>query len=55
LIESNNRLAESQEIANQLKAKEIKLLSKQLQLEQRQFLVEMKKHGIDIKEIDKNA
>lgn len=51
LVASNNRIAEAQEKANALAAQKIKQENRRLQLEQRKLLVEMKAHGIELKDL----
>lgn len=51
LIESNNRLAKAQEEANALAAMQIKQKSREMQIEQRRLLVEMKKAGLSLTDL----
>lgn len=51
LIESNNRMAKAQEEANALMANRIKQETRKMQLEQRRILVEMRRHGITLKDL----
>ena len=47
----SNRLAKAQEEANALAATQIKQKSREMQIEQRRLLVEMKVHGIKLDDL----
>ena len=51
LIESNKELAKAQNEANALMATQIKQRNRQLQLEQRKLILEMKVHKIALKDL----
>ena len=51
LIESNNRIANAQEMANALLSKKIKQDERRMQVEHRKLMVEMKAHGIELKDM----
>jgi hypothetical protein len=55
LIESNKQIAKAQQESNALAATQIKQENRRLQLEQRKLLLEMKVHGVELKDFMTDA